>query len=127
MKDSTLNFGIVMMKQVVQRKTFLTLMVIFARQYLPDTCPIMFEAIVGVNLFWPMLSCSPMCDDSNADGIDVTKNSAISKFRSGVNERIDFWEHAEENYNQKKGFNKKVGHGIPLFMFKGVICSNTDS
>ncbi|XP_048133059.1 ATP-dependent DNA helicase Q-like 3 isoform X5 [Rhodamnia argentea] len=47
-------------------------------------------------------------DDSNADGNDVAKSSTISKFKSGVNERIDFWEHAEENYNQKKGLDRKV-------------------
>ncbi|KAI6679753.1 hypothetical protein NL676_033634 [Syzygium grande] len=53
-------------------------------------------------------SCSEEDISDSDDGIDVAKNSAISKFKSGVNERIDFWEHAEENYNQKKGFNKKM-------------------
>ncbi|XP_056166555.1 ATP-dependent DNA helicase Q-like 3 [Syzygium oleosum] len=53
-------------------------------------------------------SCSEEDISDSDDGIDVTKNSAISKFKSGVNERIDFWEHAEENYNQEKGFNKKM-------------------
>ncbi|KAF8027922.1 hypothetical protein BT93_E0756 [Corymbia citriodora subsp. variegata] len=53
-------------------------------------------------------SCSEEDISDSDDGIDVTKSSTISKFKSGVNERIDFWEHAEENYNQKKGLDRKM-------------------
>jgi len=69
-----------------------------------------------------------MCEDSNADGIDVRKSSTISKFKSGVKDKIDFWEHAEENYNQKQGLDRKVGHGMS-FHVQGdlaVICCNSD-
>ncbi|KAK3438660.1 hypothetical protein EUGRSUZ_C03312 [Eucalyptus grandis] len=41
-------------------------------------------------------------------GIDVRKSSTISKFKSGVKDKIDFWEHAEENYNQKQGLDRKM-------------------
>ncbi|XP_048133056.1 ATP-dependent DNA helicase Q-like 3 isoform X2 [Rhodamnia argentea] len=53
-------------------------------------------------------SCSEEDISDSDDGNDVAKSSTISKFKSGVNERIDFWEHAEENYNQKKGLDRKV-------------------
>lgn len=52
-------------------------------------------------------SCSEEDISDSDDGIDVRKSSTISKFKSGVKDKIDFWEHAEENYNQKQGLDRK--------------------
>lgn len=118
--NNYLSFGIVMMKREHPRKTFLIQMV----NTIPEA-PVYFSDFRFCALGWKIYVWKASFDTSwTADDIEAVKRLAGSKLSktSGVYERIDLLQRAEEKYYQNK--NSKQVHSPPFLSIPAITFFN---